>query len=45
LPSAAPWQDSLRCLFGAPKPMMVLQQISVGLSGSIAAETSAALIA
>ncbi|MOA16762.1 hypothetical protein D3C78_1369920 [compost metagenome] len=32
LPSGAPWQSSLPCLFGEPKPMMVLQQIRVGRS-------------
>ena len=29
-PSGAPWVASVPCRFGAPKPMMVLQQISVG---------------
>ena len=31
-PKAAPWDSSLPCLFGEPKPMMVLQQIKVGCS-------------
>jgi hypothetical protein len=32
LPSGAPWQSCDPCLLGAPAPMVVLQQIRLGLS-------------
>src|SRR5210317_1040678 len=44
-PSGAPWVDAVPCLFGAPKPMTVLQQIIVGRSVSAAARSIAAAIA
>ena len=41
----APWQDSLPALFGAPKPIVVRQQTSVGLPSERIACSIAALIA
>jgi len=44
LPSGAPWLDSLPALFGEPKPMVVRQQMSVGLSLDFSAVSMAVLI-
>ena len=44
-PSAAPCVASVPCLLGEPQPMMVLQQTSVGRSGSAFAAWIAVSIA
>src|SRR5690606_39405079 len=44
-PSAAPCVAAVPCLFGAPQPIVVLQQINVGRSRSARAASIAALIA
>ena len=42
-PSAEPCDDALPALVGAPKPMVVLQAIMVGLSDFWACSTAAAI--
>ena len=44
-PRGAPWVAAVPCLFGAPKPITVLQAISEGLSLVCAAAIAAATAA